>query len=796
MGRISVFSTLTLLPFFVFSQVFENYKSELKKGDRFLEQKKYDKAEISYKNALKQSSSNSKNKSEVYYKLSKLHFFSFSNALDLHSLGESLRTLSLSKKYNKNDFDDRDKHELKIIEKARLIIDTTKIDLIWLSSLSEQLYKLTGDNFDTMIHDYIANSEYFEYGSFNHFFDYLAKCYNNPEYKIRIDYLIQKSAYQAYLKSDYFVVNEIDIALSNKNVTASINKHLKICYDYDFKKVNYDTIDNNIDNFTFGKHIAARNELLKRGVVKEEISDSTRYMALCLLKNSLNKENIYFENHPFWIFEHEFKNYLPNKETTITYSANLFGQEELYHTKKLTKGELEFNKLLLLFIYDKDTRKVSKHFNDVFFKEFSEEQSSAKMLLEFSKIDVNILVDFLSYTKFNFISEYYKNEFADVFKSLNSVLIKGLSEDNSENIAKVITVLCRNDIKLSSQTNQKLKDYYRKKLKTLKKESDYSEAYIMYAGLIYNNPNDASLINSKKELITLDYENNYLRSLLKDEDLEWTGDFDRCDAGKMPNSFYEKQLLRLKFFRRITDLPDNLFFDDELNDLAQHAALANSFFGLSHNITKDMKCYSKKAAIGSSESNLSTGIGMDGYIEDPGSHNKGVGHRRWILNPKNSKFGVGATYKSYKKKSEYGDWWLETNQMGHALHVFASDDNGALHNKDYSQNGVAYPNEGYFPKEFIYQRWSYSLDYADFKKAKVTMRIDDKITVYPIVYDPEKGYGLNTLAWEYDMDYDNTPKKIEVTITNVKKNGDDAYTTIKYTVYPFSLDKDDLVKAE
>ena len=179
-----------------------------------------------------------------------------------------------------------------------------------------------------------------------------------------------------------------------------------------------------------------------------------------------------------------------------------------------------------------------------------------------------------------------------------------------------------------------------------------------------------------------------------------------------------------------------------------------------------------------------------GYIQDSGTDNKPVGHRRWILNPYNSLFGFGAVFKINQKKyeSEYGSAEINLSNITNALYVTGMNNDKKALNKDYSLQPVAWPMEGFFPNEYIYNRWSFSLDKANFSKSKVELKLNSGKTIYPPVVSTQSGYALNTIVWEFNLDEFKLKENefVEIKITGIKTDNE-AIKEYTYTVYPFDL---------
>ena len=114
-------------------------------------------------------------------------------------------------------------------------------------------------------------------------------------------------------------------------------------------------------------------------------------------------------------------------------------------------------------------------------------------------------------------------------------------------------------------------------------------------------------------------------------------------------------------------------------------------------------------------------------MRDPGSNNTALGHRRWVLYPRQVEMGTGSTGNA-------NDLWVIGNF-------------GA---RPASPEFVAWPTAGYVPYQLVYARWSFSLNTGssvDFTNASVTMtRGTTPISLTRLAN--ANGYGDNTIAWE------------------------------------------------
>src|SRR5690606_33288084 len=131
------------------------------------------------------------------------------------------------------------------------------------------------------------------------------------------------------------------------------------------------------------------------------------------------------------------------------------------------------------------------------------------------------------------------------------------------------------------------------------------------------------------------------------------------------------------------------------------------------------------------QSNLALGISGAAavalYIADPGAGNTALGHRRWILYPRQTEMGSGSTDRS------------------NALWVI-----GAFGSRPPDPEFVAWPPDGFVPFDLVYPRWSFSVNTGStvsMASASVTMTRNGSpvsLTLLPNA----TGYGDNTLAWE------------------------------------------------
>lgn len=215
----------------------------------------------------------------------------------------------------------------------------------------------------------------------------------------------------------------------------------------------------------------------------------------------------------------------------------------------------------------------------------------------------------------------------------------------------------------------------------------------------------------------------------------WTGSISGCVAGDTSAAYKDAVLRRINWFRAMAGVPANVQLDATFNRKAQQAALvmaANE--SLSHNPPSSWLCNNTEATEAASSSNLSLGnSGADsiaiGYMEDSGSNNAAVGHRRWLLYPQTQTMGTGDVT---------GD--LSTN----VLWVF--DDRFSAARPTVRDEFVAWPPPGYVPYSTVYPRWSFSYPKADFSGATVSMT-ENGVSMTTRKEALSSGIGENTLVW-------------------------------------------------
>jgi hypothetical protein len=276
-------------------------------------------------------------------------------------------------------------------------------------------------------------------------------------------------------------------------------------------------------------------------------------------------------------------------------------------------------------------------------------------------------------------------------------------------------------------------------------------------------PDPQPQIMTARDSAVQDYNANYLGSAITNNG--WTGSTTTCTAGTVSASSDIAVIKRINYFRRLVGLNDNCTLDPSLNSQEQEAALmmsANS--SLSHNPPTTWSCYTQAGHDGAASSNLALGNNSSSaiwaFIDDFGSGNSAVGHRRWILHSRKQRFCYGSTSSAM------------------ALYVFFTDTNTHV------PSFIAYPPDGYIPQQLISSRWSFSIPNADFSASTVTMTGPSGNIPLTVVSSTANGYGDNTIVWEPVGINTTSTADVNYTVT-VSNIASDVQTTYTYTTTIF-----------
>jgi len=218
----------------------------------------------------------------------------------------------------------------------------------------------------------------------------------------------------------------------------------------------------------------------------------------------------------------------------------------------------------------------------------------------------------------------------------------------------------------------------------------------------------------------------------------WNGDRAGCTPGTDSQAYSDATVLRVNYFRAMAGLPGDVTLSNLWSSKCMDAAMMMSKQGqLSHAPGTTWACYTAAGAEAAGKSNLYLGRegppSIDGYIDDPGSNNTFVGHRRWILYPSQKVIGTGSIPAT-------------GGSAANALWVI-----GGFGTRPAQPAWVAWPPQGYVPYQAMPQssgRWSFAYAGADFANAKVFMsRNGTNVTLTTEPQLNNQGYADNTLVW-------------------------------------------------
>ncbi len=260
--------------------------------------------------------------------------------------------------------------------------------------------------------------------------------------------------------------------------------------------------------------------------------------------------------------------------------------------------------------------------------------------------------------------------------------------------------------------------------------------------------------------------------------MNWVGNVGVCTEGTLSQDFHDDTLRRINYYRAMVGLNADISFTAANNDKCQLASLIFARnCGLSHDpLTTNPAwfCLSVDGDEAAGASNISVGSGIDntgpraveGQIEDAGSSNIPVGHRRWLLYPRAVTMGNGGIPVNGPYCSSACIWVIGN---------FSSPPSPAPE--------IPWPPKGYVPYQVVYPRWSFSLAGANFNSATVSMTEGGSgvgaTKIHPTPSNPAiSGLGDPTIVWEPSIPSGNPGAETtySVTISGVTGTGQSQYT--------------------
>ena len=277
---------------------------------------------------------------------------------------------------------------------------------------------------------------------------------------------------------------------------------------------------------------------------------------------------------------------------------------------------------------------------------------------------------------------------------------------------------------------------------------------------------------TRQDVVSL-YNNQYVSAF--DAVANWSGNLGNCDAGTTSSDYKNSTLQTINYFRAMAGLP-LVSLDSGLNAKAQKAALMMiAEANLSHSPSESWACYTVDGAQAAGKSNLALGnhgpAAIVAYMRDSGGGNTAVGHRRWILYPRQVVMGTGST-------DARNGFFSGSN----ALWVISSFGPRPLNPEQ-----ISWPPQGYVPYQVVYPRWSFSLNSfpgADFREATVEMKQGETMIKVEVL-TVSNGFGNNTLVWEPDglvFGPSMADKTLTITVKNVIIEGSPRTFTYDVTV--------------
>lgn len=290
------------------------------------------------------------------------------------------------------------------------------------------------------------------------------------------------------------------------------------------------------------------------------------------------------------------------------------------------------------------------------------------------------------------------------------------------------------------------------------------------------------------------YQCIYIASTNGNSKVAWTGNVAGCIPGTTAEVFKDDVRRRINWFRAMGEVPADIEFDTNKNAKAQAAALIMSSTNrLSHDPATDFGtngCWTPEGQEAASRGNLALGIfgvgAMDGYMQDAGSNNTAVGHRRWLLFPKQAEMGTGD---------------IPSGGQPAANCVYVID--SASHRATNVVQGqyYAWPPAGFVPAGTVYPRWSLHFSTPvfgspTFESAVVSMTHVGSGSNIPVsVIHRYTGGGLAgdpTVVWEPNWASfgGSAPmeQEVEVRVTGVTPGTSGASTSVTYRVTAINPD--------
>jgi hypothetical protein len=258
----------------------------------------------------------------------------------------------------------------------------------------------------------------------------------------------------------------------------------------------------------------------------------------------------------------------------------------------------------------------------------------------------------------------------------------------------------------------------------------------------------------------------------------WTGQVGSCSAGVTSIAYRQATIDRVNFYRALAGLPGNvgLFGGNQASGTQAAALMFSANSQLSHQPPTNWACWTSAGSAAAGSSNIALGSGnlaagttaVDLYMDDSGTGNGAVGHRRWLLYPPQKQMDSG-TIPSSPQMSANALW---------VFHGWGT--------RPATPAGVAWPPRGHVPWQLLpdrSNRWSFSWPGASFANATVSMTRNGVPLGIPGYEPVMSGYGDNTLVWKpQGVSYAQPAADVTYDVTINGISGGGAPSSIRYAV--------------
>lgn len=248
---------------------------------------------------------------------------------------------------------------------------------------------------------------------------------------------------------------------------------------------------------------------------------------------------------------------------------------------------------------------------------------------------------------------------------------------------------------------------------------------------------------------------------------EWIGGSVRtCEPGTLSGDSTDQQLGALNFARLLSGLTPLALDKDSIPRAQAAAIMMTAGNAVNHYPPTSWPCWSQTGYDAAGMSNLYQGVRsesnadkVESYLDDWGSINHEVGHRRWFLHPYLAAIGLGGT------------------ATANVSYLFGRPFDDSAPNPAW----VRWPAAGWFPNRLDPRgRWSLSSgdDGADFSRARVRVTFDDEPVRGIVLRTPEASPGKPTLVWEMPDSWPADPVgRATVTVSDITIDGIEGRST-------------------